>query len=96
MKRSILLICGGGVGQAGGMCSAFLLGSVGLCAGARPYLGARIVSGDEMIDGVSSPRGCGRSVYGGRPAPVGRWRQEHYGSRPQGIGVTMGKRTADH
>jgi hypothetical protein len=39
-----------------------------VCAGAQPYLGARIVSGDEMIDGVLSPRGCGRSVYGGRPA----------------------------
>jgi hypothetical protein len=40
-----------------------------VCAGAQPYLGARIVSGDEMIDGVLSPRVCGRSVYGGRPAP---------------------------
>jgi hypothetical protein len=42
-----------------------------VCAGAQPYLGARIASGDEMIDRVWSPRGCGRSVYGGRPAPVG-------------------------
>src|SRR6266540_2378543 len=42
-----------------------------VCAGAQPYLGARIGSGDEMIDRVWSPRGCGRSVYGGRPAPVG-------------------------
>jgi hypothetical protein len=40
-----------------------------VCAGAQPYLGARILSGDEMIDGVLSPRVCGRSVYGGRPAP---------------------------
>lgn len=40
-----------------------------MCAGAQPYLGARIGSGDEMIDGVLSPRVCGRSVYGGRPAP---------------------------
>ena len=50
------------------MCATFLLGSVLVCAGAQPYLGARIVSGDEMIDGVLSPRVCGRSVYGGRPA----------------------------
>jgi hypothetical protein len=26
-----------------------------VCAGAQPYLGARIVSGDEMIDGVLFP-----------------------------------------
>jgi hypothetical protein len=64
----MLLICGGAGGQAFGMCSTFLLGSVFVCAGAQPYLGARIVSGDEMIDGVLSPRVCGRSVYGGRPA----------------------------
>src|SRR5512133_48195 len=37
--------------------------------GARPYLGGRIGSGDEMIDWVLCPQGCGRSVYGGRPAP---------------------------
>jgi NAD(P)-dependent dehydrogenase (short-subunit alcohol dehydrogenase family) len=49
----------------------FSWGGVVVCAGAQPYLGARIGSGDEMIDRVWSPRGCGRSVYGGRPAPVG-------------------------
>jgi hypothetical protein len=51
----MLLICGGAGGQAFGMCSTFLLGSVFVCAGAQPYLGARIVSGDEMIDGVLFP-----------------------------------------
>jgi hypothetical protein len=69
---TMLLICGGAGGQAFGMCAPFCLGSVLVCAGAQPYLGARIVSGDEMIDGVLSPRGfCGRSVYGGRPARSG-------------------------
>ncbi len=34
-------------------------------AGAQPYLGARIVSGDEMIDGVLFPRGL---------RPLGLWR----------------------
>jgi len=38
---------------------------VGVRAGAQPYLGARIVSGDEMIDGVLSPRGL---------RPLGLWR----------------------
>jgi hypothetical protein len=55
-------------GSSVGHVSTFLLGGVLVCAGAQPYLGARIVSGDEMIDGVLSPQGCGRSVYGGRPA----------------------------
>jgi hypothetical protein len=32
------------------MCSFFLSAGVFVCAGAQPYLGARIVSGDEMID----------------------------------------------
>jgi hypothetical protein len=50
------------------MCSTFLSRSVLVCAGAQPYLGARIVSGDEMIDRVLSPRVRGRSVCGGRPA----------------------------
>src|SRR6266487_4797790 len=45
--------------------STFLLGGVLVCAGAQPYLGARIVSGDEMIDGVLSPRGL---------RPLGLWR----------------------
>ena len=48
----MLLICGGAGGQAGDICWTFLLGSVLVCAGAQPYLGARIVSGDEMIDRV--------------------------------------------
>src|SRR5438874_6834995 len=44
----LLLICGGAGGQAGDICWTFLLGSVLVCAGAQPYLGARLVSGDEM------------------------------------------------
>ena len=47
------------------MVFTFLLGNVLVCAGAQPYLGARIGSGDEMIDGVLSPRGL---------RPLGLWR----------------------
>ncbi len=52
---------------------AFVLGSVLVCAGAQPYLGARIVSGDEMIDGVLSPRvvAAARSMEAGQRR--GRW-----------------------
>jgi hypothetical protein len=65
-----------------------------VCAGAQPYLGARIVSGDEMIDGVLSPRGL---------RPLGLWRPASAecagggsiaGAGRKGIGVMMGKRTA--
>jgi len=53
-------------------------------AGAQPYLGARIVSGDEMIDGVLSPRGfaAARSMEAD-PARCESWRREHCGSWPQ-------------
>src|SRR6266542_5350606 len=80
---AMLLICGGARGQVLGMCSAFLLGCVLVRAGARPYLGARIVSGDEMIDGVLFPRevAAARSMEAGQRA--GRWRREHCGSWPQ-------------
>ncbi len=65
-----------------------------MCAGAQPYLGARIVSGDEMIDGVLSPRGL---------RPLGLWRPASAwgvgggsiaGAGRIGIGLMMGKRTA--
>ena len=61
-------------------------------AGAQPYLGARIVSGDEMIDRVLFPRGLrplglwrpasAESVGGGSIAGAGR----------KGIGLMMGER----
>ena len=63
-------------------------------AGAQPYLGARIVSGDEMIDGVLFPRGV---------RPLGLWRPGSAegvgggsiaGAGRKGIGLMMGKRTA--
>jgi hypothetical protein len=63
-------------------------------AGAQPYLGARIVSGDEMIDGVLSPRGL---------RPLGLWRPASAervgggsiaGAGRKGIGLMMGKRAA--
>ena len=65
-----------------------------MCAGAQPYLGARIVSGDEMIDGVLSPQGCGRSVYGGRPAlsAVAAGALRELAARHL---LMMGKRTVD-
>jgi hypothetical protein len=63
----MLLICGGAGGQAFGIGSAFLLGGMLLCAGAQPYLGARIVSGDEMIDGV-----CPRKVAAARSMEAGQ------------------------
>ncbi len=61
-------------------------------AGAQPYLGARIVSGDEMIDGVLSPRGL---------RPLGLWRPASAegvgggsiaGAGRKGIGLMMGER----
>ena len=61
-------------------------------AGARPYLGARIVSGDEMIDGVLFPRGL---------RPLGLWRPASAegvgggsiaGAGRKGIGLMMGER----
>ena len=61
-------------------------------AGAQPYLGARIVSGDEMIDGVLSPRGL-RPLGLWRPASaegVGGW--SIAGAGRKGIGLMMGKR----
>jgi hypothetical protein len=64
---------------------------VGVRAGAQPYLGARIVSGDEMIDGVLSPRGL-RPLGLWRPTSGGRWRREHCGSWPQRHRLMMGKR----
>ena len=88
----MLLICGGVAGQACGRCSTFLSGSVSVRAGAQPYLGARIVSGDEMIDGVLSPRGL---------RPLGLWRPTSAegvgggsiaGAGRKGIGLMMGKR----
>ena len=88
----MLRICGGVAGQACGRCSTFLSGSVLVCAGAQPYLGARIVSGDEMIDGVLSPRGL---------RPLGLWRPTSAegvgggsiaGAGREGIGLMMGKR----
>ena len=91
----MLLICGGVAGQACGRCSTFLSGSVLVRAGAQPYLGARIVSGDEMIDGVLSPRGL---------RPLGLWRPTSAegvgggsiaGAGRKGIGLMMGKRTAN-
>jgi len=90
----MLLICGGAGGQAFGMCFTFLLGRVLVCAGAQPYLGARIVSGDEMMMGCC-PRefAAARSMEAGQRR--GRWRREHCGSWPQGIGLMMGKRTAN-
>jgi hypothetical protein len=50
-------------------------------------------SGDKMIDGVLIPLLwlCGRSVFRGRPGR-GRWRQAPFGSRPQTIVVTTGRR----
>jgi hypothetical protein len=63
-------------------------------AGAQPYLGARIVSGDEMIDGVLSPRGL---------RPLGLWRPASAervgggsiaGAGRKGIGLMMGTRAA--
>jgi hypothetical protein len=93
-SRMMLLICGGVRGQAFGMCSTFLLRSVLVCAGAQPYLGARIVSGDEMIDRVLSPRGL---------RPLGLWRPASAegvgggsiaGAGRKRIGLMMGKRTA--
>src|SRR6266511_3913115 len=87
-----LLICGGARGQACGMCSTFLSGSVLVCAGAQPYLGARIVSGDEMIDGVLSPRDL---------RPLGLWRPTRAGgvgggsiagAGRKGIGLMIGER----
>jgi hypothetical protein len=63
-------------------------------AGAQPYLGARIVSGDEMIDGVLSPRGL---------RPLGLWRPASAervgggsiaGAGRKGIGLMMGERAA--
>ena len=89
---ALLLICGGARGQACGMCSTFLSGSVLVCAGAQPYLGARIVSGDEMIDGVLSPRGLRPLGLWRPPSAGGRWRREHCGSWPQGIGLMIGER----
>ncbi len=89
---AMLLICGGAGGQACGMCSAFLSGSVLVRAGAQPYLGARIVSGDEMIDGVLSPRGL---------RPLGLWRPASAegvgggsiaGAGRKGVGLMMGER----
>ncbi len=61
-------------------------------AGAQPYLGARIVSGDEMIDGVLFPRGL---------QPLGLWRPASAegvgggsiaGAGRKGIGLMMGER----
>jgi hypothetical protein len=61
-------------------------------AGAQPYLGARSVSGDEMIDGVLFPRGL---------RPLGLWRPASAGgvgggsiagAGRKGIGVMMGER----
>jgi len=63
-----------------------------VCAGAQPYLGARIVSGDEMIDGVLVPRGL---------RPLGLWRPASAGgvgggsiagAGRKGIGLMMGAR----
>ena len=62
-----------------------------MCAGAQPYLGARIESGDEMIDGVLSPRGL---------RPLGLWRPASpvvgggsiAGAGRKGIGLMMGER----
>ena len=66
-----------------------------VCAGAQPYLGARIVSGDEMIDGVLSPRGfaAARSMEAGQPGGrVGGG--SIAGAGRKGIGLMMGERTA--
>ena len=63
-----------------------------MCAGAQPYLGARIVSGDEMIDGVLSPRGVAAALSMEAVQRRGRLRLEHCGSWPQGIGLMMGER----
>jgi hypothetical protein len=61
-------------------------------AGAQPYLGARIVSGDEMIDGVLFPRVL---------RPLGLWRPTSAegvgggsiaGAGRKGIGLMMGER----
>ncbi len=61
-------------------------------AGAQPYLGARIVSGDEMIDGVLFPRGL---------RPLGLWRPASAegvgggsiaGAGRKDIGLMMGER----
>ena len=61
-------------------------------AGAQPYLGARIVSGDEMIDGVLFPRGL---------RPLGLWRPVSAGgvgggsiagAGRKGISLMMGER----
>ncbi len=74
------------------MCSAFLLGCVLVRAGARPYLGARIVSGDEMIDGVLFPRevAAARSMEAGQRGGVGGG--SIAGAGRKGIGLMMGER----
>jgi hypothetical protein len=63
-------------------------------AGAQPYLGARIVSGDEMIDGVLSPRGL-RPLGLSRPASAERVGGGSIaGAGRKGIGLMMGERAA--
>lgn len=61
-------------------------------AGAQPYLGARIVSGDEMIDGVLSPRGfaAARSMEADQRGGAGGG--SIAGAGRKGIGLMMGKR----
>ena len=88
----MLLICGGARGQVLGICSAFLLGCVLVRAGAQPYLGARIVSGDEMIDGVLFPQevAAARSMEAGQRGGVGGG--SIAGAGRKGIGLMMGER----
>src|SRR6266851_6247562 len=65
---------------------------VGVRAGAQPYLGARIVSGDEMIDGVLSPRGFAAARSMEADQRGGGWRREHCGSWPQRHRFDVGER----
>ena len=66
-----------------------------MCAGAQPYLGARIVSGDEMIDGVLSPRGfaAARSMEADQPGGCAGG-GSIAGAGRKGIGLMMGERVA--
>jgi hypothetical protein len=61
-------------------------------AGAQPYLGARIVSGDEMIDGVLSPRGLRPLGLWGPTSAVVAGGGSIAGAGRKGIGLMMGKR----
>ena len=90
----LLLICGGGRGSSVRHVFRLSVAGVLVCAGAQPYLGARIVSGDEMIDGVLSPRGfaAARSMEAGQHGGVGGG--SIAGAGRKGIGVMMGERAA--